>query len=87
MPTITCKNCEQHFKGNFCPHCSQAATVEHIGLKYFLHDIPHSIFHVDKGFKGHRLKYSVEFALICFFLAFIYITGMSLTGIMENWWE
>jgi hypothetical protein len=50
MSTITCQNCEQHFKGNFCSHCSQAATVELIGLKYFLHDIPHSVFHVDKGF-------------------------------------
>lgn len=249
MSTITCKNCQQHFKGNFCPNCSQAATVEYIGLKYFLHDIPHSVFHVDKGFfytfkelllhpgktlreyldgkrvkhfrpfayvllmatiyilttkglhylikiieakkgyniefsngnffqqylslflfimvpfaslvtwlvlikerynywehflvntyvtaqltivfilmeiirffqiiitndnyagfnigliitpfmfyiafifknlinpnKGHRLKYILEFALICFFLAFIYITGMSITGIMEAWW-
>ena len=44
MSTITCKNCNQHFKGNFCPHCGQSAKVESIGVKYFLHDIPHSIF-------------------------------------------
>jgi Protein of unknown function (DUF3667) len=50
MPTIICKNCDHHFKGNFCPTCGQPATVEHIGFKYFIHDIPHSIFHVDKGF-------------------------------------
>jgi hypothetical protein len=40
-----------------------------------------------KSNKGYRLKYSLEFALICFFLAFIYITGISLTGVMEPWWR
>lgn len=50
MSSITCKNCDYHFKGNFCPHCGQSAKVEPIGIKYFLHDIPHSVLHVDKGF-------------------------------------
>jgi hypothetical protein len=50
MSTIICKNCQHHFKGNFCPHCGQSAKVEAIGVKYFLHDIPHSVFHIDKGF-------------------------------------
>jgi Protein of unknown function (DUF3667) len=50
MSAIICKNCDHHFKGNFCPHCGQSAKVESIGVKYFLHDIPHSIFHIDKGF-------------------------------------
>jgi hypothetical protein len=50
MQTIICKNCAHHYKGNFCPTCGQPATVEHIGFKYFIHDIPHSVFHVDKGF-------------------------------------
>jgi hypothetical protein len=49
MPNIECKNCGQHFNGHFCPHCSQPAHTERIGLHYFLHDIPHSVFHVDKG--------------------------------------
>lgn len=48
--SVICKNCDHHFKGNFCPHCGQSAKVEAIGVKYFLHDIPHSIFHIDKGF-------------------------------------
>ncbi len=55
MSSITCKNCDHHFKGNFCPHCGQSAKVEAIGVKYFLHDIPHSIFHIDKGF-GYTFK-------------------------------
>jgi hypothetical protein len=50
MTVIVCKNCEHHFKGNYCPHCGQTSATERIGAKYFLHDIPHSIFHIDKGF-------------------------------------
>lgn len=50
MSTVICKNCDHHFKGHFCPHCGQSAKVEAIGIKYFLHDIPHSVFHIDKGF-------------------------------------
>ena len=50
MHSIICKNCEHSFKGNFCPHCGQSAKVEHIRLGYFLHDIPHSVLHIDKGF-------------------------------------
>jgi hypothetical protein len=50
MATIICKNCTTHFKGKFCPSCGQAAKTDTISLHYLLHDIPHSIFHVDKGF-------------------------------------
>jgi Protein of unknown function (DUF3667) len=50
MASIHCKNCDHHYKGNFCPHCGQKATVEKITFSYLLHDIPHSVFHVDKGF-------------------------------------
>jgi hypothetical protein len=50
MPVIICKNCGHHFKGNYCPECGQSAKVEPIGLHYFIHDIPHSILHIDKGF-------------------------------------
>ncbi len=49
MQTITCKNCDHKYKGNFCPHCGQQSHTERIGIRYFLHDIPHSVFHVDKG--------------------------------------
>jgi hypothetical protein len=50
MPVIVCKNCDHHFKGKYCPECGQSAKVEPIGIKYFIHDIPHSILHIDKGF-------------------------------------
>jgi hypothetical protein len=50
-----CKNCGTSFKGNFCPDCGQAAHSARIDLHYFVHDVPHSILHVDKGF-FHTLK-------------------------------
>ena len=50
MQTIICKNCENQYKGNFCPTCGQSADVHKINAKYFLHDIPHSVLHIDKGF-------------------------------------
>jgi Protein of unknown function (DUF3667) len=102
MSTITCKNCDHHFKGNFCPHCGQSANVEAIGVKYFLHDIPHSILHIDKGFgytfkelllrpgstlrnylDGKRVKHFRPFAYVLI-MATIYILGSKgLTGLTE----
>ncbi len=46
---VICKNCETHFRGHFCPQCGQSSHVKRIDATYFLHDIPHSIFHIDKG--------------------------------------
>lgn len=45
-----CKNCKSIVGGNFCPKCGQATNTHRINALYFLHDIPHSILHVDKGF-------------------------------------
>jgi hypothetical protein len=59
MHHIHCKNCQHSFKGKFCPECGQSAHVGRIDLRYFLHDIPHSVFHIDKGFLytlGHLLR-------------------------------
>ncbi len=87
MQTITCKNCEQHYKGNFCPDCGQKATEAHIGLKYFLHDIPHSVFHIDKGFfytlwvliskPGQALKDYLAGKRVKFFKPFAFVILMS----------
>jgi hypothetical protein len=44
-----CKNCSAVYKGNYCPICSQSAHTKRIDAHYLLHDIPHSVFHVDKG--------------------------------------
>ncbi|MGJ1204339.1 DUF3667 domain-containing protein [Sphingobacterium lactis] len=48
--TAECLNCEFNFKGNYCPNCGQSSHEHRIDAHYFLHDIPHSVFHVDKGF-------------------------------------
>lgn len=50
MNSSACKNCNYNFQGNYCPQCGQSSSIHHIDLHYFLHDIPHSIFHIDKGF-------------------------------------
>lgn len=50
MSTLECKNCNSVVDGNFCPQCGQATKTHRINALYFLHDIPHSVFHVDKGF-------------------------------------
>jgi hypothetical protein len=87
MQTIICKNCAHHYKGNFCPTCGQPATVEHIGFKYFLHDIPHSVFHIDKGFfytlgilisnPGQALKNYLAGKRVKFFKPFAFVILMS----------
>ena len=50
MSYINCKNCNHLFEGNFCSQCGQPAKEHRISASYFLHDIPHSVLHVDKGF-------------------------------------
>jgi hypothetical protein len=50
MSVVSCKNCSNRFEGNFCPACGQSAATHQIDLHYFLHDIPHSVLHIDKGF-------------------------------------
>ena len=49
MPDTACKNCNFSIQGNFCSNCGQPANVHRINATYFLHEIPHSIMHVDKG--------------------------------------
>ena len=44
-----CLNCGQLVSENFCSVCGQKTTVKRISIKALLHDLPHSLFHVDKG--------------------------------------
>lgn len=50
MVRHSCQNCSEIFTGNFCPNCGQSAHEHRIDAHYFLHDIPHSVFHIDGGF-------------------------------------
>jgi hypothetical protein len=45
-----CLNCDAEYNGNFCPQCGQKQSTHKITLTTILHDIPHAVFHIDKGF-------------------------------------
>ena len=45
-----CLDCGAALTDRFCAHCGQPANTHRITLKHLLlHDLPHSIWHVDKG--------------------------------------
>ncbi len=45
-----CLNCHHRLAGPHCHHCGQAASAPvRITTHHLLHEIPHSIFHVDHG--------------------------------------
>lgn len=45
-----CLNCGEELQKNYCPNCGQSVNVGRITLGQLIHDLPHSVFHVDKGF-------------------------------------
>lgn len=45
----SCLNCDASYEGRFCPDCGQKSNTHRITLQAILHDIPHSVFHIDKG--------------------------------------
>jgi hypothetical protein len=45
-----CLNCSYPLTGNFCTECGQRSRLKRINFHSLAHDIPHSVFHVDKGF-------------------------------------
>jgi len=46
----TCKNCGHQVDLKFCPNCGQKASVKRLEMKSVLTELPHSVFHIDKGF-------------------------------------
>jgi hypothetical protein len=44
-----CLNCEAELTGPYCARCGQAAATHRLTMGHLLHDIPHTIWHVDKG--------------------------------------
>ncbi len=46
----TCLNCDNNFEGAFCNLCGQKAATHRFTMHEWLHEIPHSILHVDSGF-------------------------------------
>jgi Protein of unknown function (DUF3667) len=45
-----CLNCDNNFEGAFCNLCGQKAATHRFSLHEWLHEITHSILHVDSGF-------------------------------------
>src|SRR6187549_1900675 len=45
-----CLNCSTECSDVYCPHCGQKTATNRISFQALLHDIPHSVFHLDKGF-------------------------------------
>ena len=46
---VACLNCSNLVADHFCGHCGQQAHTHRLTLGHFLHEIPHTILHVDKG--------------------------------------
>jgi Protein of unknown function (DUF3667) len=84
---IHCKNCGHDFHGQYCPECGQNAHTERIDSHFFLHDIPHSIFHIDKGFfftfkelmvrPGHTIREYLEGKRVSHFRPLAYLLLLS----------
>ncbi len=82
-----CLNCETTYTGNFCPECGQKKNTHRYTFSAILHDIPHSVFHIDKGlfftFKellirpGKTIKSFIEGKRINYFLPFAYLFLLS----------
>ena len=69
--TNDCLNCNKLIKSNFCPDCGQSAKTHRFSLQhFFVHDLVHGIFHLDKGFfftikelftrPGHTIREYIE---------------------------
>lgn len=47
--TPACLNCAAVLTGPYCAQCGQDAHTQRFSWAYLLHEIPHSVWHVDKG--------------------------------------
>jgi hypothetical protein len=98
MPGTNCKNCGHVLRGNYCSNCGQQSQVHKIDAHHFLHDIPHSILHVDKGFPytfkqlikrpGSALKEYLEGRRVQYFRPFGYVITMSaISTLLVHWMQ
>ena len=53
---IVCKNCQSQVGQQYCPNCGQKASVKRITIPSLLEDLPHAVFHIDKGFLYNFLQ-------------------------------
>ncbi len=50
LSALNCLNCGHQFEGKFCSQCGQKSATHRFTMHDWMHEIPHSIFHVDSGF-------------------------------------
>jgi hypothetical protein len=50
MKSNHCLNCEHAIRENFCPACGQKTDTHKLDWHYVFHEVPHSFFHLEKGF-------------------------------------
>jgi hypothetical protein len=48
-PRQNCLNCQTALLSAYCGQCGQSAKVHRFTLAGLLHDVPHSVFHVERG--------------------------------------
>jgi hypothetical protein len=50
MKSNHCLNCGHTIKEKFCPACGQKTNTHKLDWHYVFHEVPHSFFHLEKGF-------------------------------------
>ena len=46
---VTCQNCDHDYTGRYCNQCGQRADTHPVSWHYIWHEIPHSVWHIDRG--------------------------------------
>lgn len=49
MNSLHCLNCQTQLTSPYCGQCGQNAKVHRFTLAGLLHDVPHAVFHVERG--------------------------------------
>lgn len=82
-----CKNCNIQITDNYCSRCGQSAKTSRIDRHYLLHEIQHSILHVDKGIlytikellvrPGYTIERYLDGKRISYFKPFAFVLMLS----------
>ena len=85
--TTNCKNCNHNFEGEFCPICGQTIHTHEINFTSIIHEIQHSLLHIDKGIlyttkelfsrPGHTIKEYINGKRVKHFKPIAYILVLS----------
>lgn len=85
MPT--CKNCGNHFEGNYCNDCGQSAHTHKLSMHYIWHDLQHGMLHFDNGIfytirqlltrPGHTIREFIEGKRVKHFKPFSFVVVLA----------